>query len=141
MFASKAAINNPNDVTLNAYATDITSWVATLRGRTGQRCIWILGHSEGATVALLAGLTLPDTCGLILAAAPGRPLGIILRDQLRAIPANAPIIDQAFTVIESLERGRCICGSRPLSTYARMDCVLLMILSRWTATAAHELGL
>ena len=106
MFASKAAIKNPNDVTMNAYARDVTAWVATLRGRTGQRCIWILGHSEGANVALLAGVTLPDTCGLILAAAPGRPLGIILRDQLRANPANAPIIDQAFTVIESLERGR-----------------------------------
>ena len=44
-------------------------------------------------------------CGLILAAAPGRPLGLVLREQLAANPANGFLLDRANRIIESLERG------------------------------------
>ena len=46
-----------------------------------------------------------DVCGLILAAAPGRPLNLILREQLQANPANAPILPQALAAIATLEAG------------------------------------
>jgi uncharacterized protein len=36
---------------------------------------------------------------------PGRPLGDVLRQQLRANPANAPLLDQATAAIETLEAG------------------------------------
>jgi uncharacterized protein len=66
----------------------------------------LLGHSEGGLVALASAKDAPDICGLLLVSAPGRPLGTILREQLRANPANGPVLDQALHAIDELEAGR-----------------------------------
>ncbi len=42
----------------------------------------------------------------MLVAAAGRPVGEILREQLRANPANAPILGEAMAAIDSLEAGK-----------------------------------
>ncbi len=106
MYASRAAVADANAVTIADYAADIHSWAATIRKRTGAPCIWLLGHSEGALVALVASQDAPDICGLVLAAGAGRPLPEVLREQLKANPANAPLLDQAFTAINALEAGK-----------------------------------
>ena len=106
MFESAKAVADPNNVTIQDYANDISSWVKTIRQKLNCTCVWVLGHSEGGLVAMLAGQQNVDICGLILVAAPGRPLGLILRDQLRQNPANAPIIDQALEAIDALEANR-----------------------------------
>lgn len=51
----------------------------------------------------MAGQDSTGLCGLILVAAPGRPLGQLLREQLQANPANAPVLNQAYGAIVSLE--------------------------------------
>jgi pimeloyl-ACP methyl ester carboxylesterase len=66
----------------------------------------VLGHSEGGLVALVAGQQPQDLCGLVLVSAVGRPLGTVIRDQLRANPANAPILDQALPALDRLEHGQ-----------------------------------
>jgi fermentation-respiration switch protein FrsA (DUF1100 family) len=48
---------------------------------------------------------------LILVAAPGRPLGAVLRAQLRANPANAPILAEAEHAIDRLEAGAHVDGT------------------------------
>ncbi|MFM9853131.1 MAG: alpha/beta hydrolase [Sphingomonadaceae bacterium] len=106
MFASSKAISDANAVTLDAYADDALAWAADLRSATGQRCVWLIGHSEGGIVALIATSRSPrGVCGLILIASPGRPLGKVLHDQLHANPANAPILPQADAAIATLEKG------------------------------------
>ena len=42
----------------------------------------------------------------VLVATPGRPMGQLLRAQLQANPANAPILEQAEAAIAELEAGR-----------------------------------
>ena len=106
MFGSAAAIADANAVTLADYAADVRQWVAAARARTGAPCVWVLGHSEGGLVALLAGRQPDGICGLVLASAVGRPIGAVLREQLRANPANAPLLDEAMAAIASLEAGR-----------------------------------
>ena len=106
MFGSKAAIADANAVTLADYATDAHHWAAALRKRTGAHCVWLLGHSEGGLIALVAGQDPRDLCGLIIVAGPGRKLGQTIRDQLQANPANAPILPQAFAALDSLEAGK-----------------------------------
>ena len=106
MFGSKAAISDGNAVTIADYADDVTAWTKVLREKTGARCVWLLGHSEGGLVALAAAQGRPDICGLILVSAPGRPLGIVLREQLKANPANAPLLDRAFAALDELEAGK-----------------------------------
>ena len=105
MFESAKAVADPNNVTIQDYANDVSSWVKTIRQEIDCACVWVLGHSEGGLVAMLAGQQNADIGGMILVAAPGRPLGLILRDQLRENPANAPIIEQALAAIDALEAG------------------------------------
>lgn len=108
MFASAAATPNANAVTISDYAMDVRSWVAVLRKQTGMPCVWVLGHSEGGLVAMAAANEQPDVCGLILVATAGRPMGEVLRDQLKANPANTPILGDALSAIDALEQGHRI---------------------------------
>ena len=104
--ASRAA-GDGNDVTLDAYADDVESWLASIADASelsGE--VWLAGHSEGALIATVTAARAPAAVrGIALLNAPGRPLGALLRDQLAAMPANAPILEQAFAAIETLERG------------------------------------
>ncbi|MFM0213724.1 alpha/beta fold hydrolase [Paraburkholderia sediminicola] len=108
MFGSASAIPDANDVTIEDYATDVHAWVTSIRRRTGASCVWVLGHSEGGLVALVAAQHTADICGLILVSTAGRPLGKVLREQLQSNPANAPILGNAISVLESLDAGHAV---------------------------------
>ena len=103
MFGSRAAIANPNAVTIAEYAADAHAWARVARAATGARCVWLLGHSEGSLVALAAGQDPTDLCGVISVSGAGRKLGTIIREQLQANPANAPVISSAYAAIARLE--------------------------------------
>ncbi|BBK36931.1 alpha/beta hydrolase [Allostella sp. ATCC 35155] len=106
MFGSAAATPDANAVTIADYVADTRSWIAAIRARTGAGCVWLLGHSEGGLVALATAAGRRDPiCGLVLLATAGRPLGAVLRDQLRANPANAPILEAADAAITRLAAG------------------------------------
>jgi uncharacterized protein len=105
MFGSAAA-GDPNAVTVEAYAQDYGAWIDSLRAQTGKKCIFLLGHSEGALIVSAAAAGRKDVCGLILVSGAGRKLGDVLREQLKANPANAPLLDQALAAIGELEAGR-----------------------------------
>lgn len=105
MFGSAGAIPDANDVTIAAYADDVHAWIASAKAATGVECVWVLGHSEGGLVALEAAQRPEGICGVILVASMGRKTGTILREQLQANPANAPILDQALEAIDTLEAG------------------------------------
>jgi uncharacterized protein len=105
LFASKDAVADANTVSIGDYVADIAAWTTIIRKRADVSCVWLLGHSEGALIALAAASKMTDICGLVLIAGPGRPLGDVLRDQLRGNPANAPILDQAMAAIDKLEAG------------------------------------
>ncbi|MEO7504089.1 MAG: alpha/beta fold hydrolase [Sphingomicrobium sp.] len=103
MFGSKAAIADANAVRLTDYATDIAGWAALMKQR-GKPCVWLAGHSEGGLVALLAAQKPKGICGLVLLASPGRPLGALLREQLK--PQLPPAMMAATeTAIATLEKG------------------------------------
>ena len=54
MFGSAAALSDPNAVTYSDYASDVKTWVATIQKQTGAKCVWLIGHSEGGLVSLVA---------------------------------------------------------------------------------------
>ncbi|MES2120134.1 MAG: alpha/beta fold hydrolase [Pseudomonadota bacterium] len=111
LFESKGAIPDPNKVTIADYAGDAHQWAAALRERTGAKCVWLLGHSEGGLIALSAVQKPADLCGIIVVAGPGRKLGTVIRDQLKANPANAPLLAQANAALDSLEAGNSVDAS------------------------------
>lgn len=104
MFSSQAA-GDPNAVTVDIYAQDYKDWTKTITTRTEQPCIHILGHSEGGLMVSAASINNANVCSLILVAAPGRPFGTVLREQLKANPANIIIMKPALKAIETLEAG------------------------------------
>ncbi len=106
MFGSRRAAADPNAVTIEDYAADVHNWIKVIRGETGASCVWVAGHSEGGLVALASSRSPDGICGLILLAAPGRPVGEVLREQAKANLANTPLLNQALMGISTLEKGR-----------------------------------
>ena len=95
------------------YAADARAWAAEAASRTDQSCAWLIGHSEGALVALKAVEGEDDKiCGLILLSGAGRPAGVVIREQLQAgLPE--PLKTQAFAVLTELEAGRTVADTPP----------------------------
>ncbi len=106
MFGSSGAAANPNAVTIGDYAKDVQAWVKVIRRETGASCVWVAGHSEGGLVALASSQQPDGFCGLILLAAPGRPLGQVMREQLQFAMGDGPVLQQASSAIQALEAGR-----------------------------------
>lgn len=108
--ASAAAMTSEDALRVQTYAADARIWAKALRERTGARCVWLLGHSEGTLHALIAAQESEGICGLILVSPVGRPLGEILRAQFRSLPAFAPVLDEALRILAELEAGRAVPG-------------------------------
>ena len=106
MFGSNRAIPDANAVTIEDYAEDIHTWAATIRETMRAPCVWVLGHSEGGLSALVAAQRPDGICGLLLVSAAGRRLGDVLREQIAANPANAPVREEAEAIIAKLEAGQ-----------------------------------
>jgi len=105
MFGSEGA-GDPNAVTPADYVADIHAWIDAIRQARGSDCVFLLGHSEGALMVSLAAEGREDIYGLILVAGMGRRMGEVIREQLTANPANAPLLDQAMAALTELEAGR-----------------------------------
>jgi hypothetical protein len=115
--ASAAAGPAEADLRFDAYVADARAWAAEAASRAGKPCAWLIGHSEGALVALKAVQGGPKTdadkvCGLILLSGAGRPAGVVIREQLQAgLPE--PLKTQAFAVLTELEAGRTVADTPP----------------------------
>ncbi|WP_208349888.1 alpha/beta hydrolase [Pseudaestuariivita rosea] len=103
-YGSSAALADPNDVTIDDYATDLRNWIK--RSSEIAPCVWIAGHSEGGLVALVAAQSAPETlCGIILLATPGRPVGQLLTEQFRRNPANLFRMAELKDIVTDIETG------------------------------------
>jgi len=112
LFGSARAIRNPFDVTVSDYVDDLFAWAAALRQSRGVDRIWLIGHSEGGLVALAAAARAPVPWrGVVLLAAPGRPVGEVLRGQLAEATADAAFLEAADAAIAELEAGRRVAQS------------------------------
>jgi pimeloyl-ACP methyl ester carboxylesterase len=109
---SAAAGPSEADLRFSAYAEDARAWAAETATKTGRPCAWLIGHSEGALVALAAVAAKPEgegddkICGLVLLSGAGRPAGVVLREQLNALPE--PLKTEAYAAVDELEAGRTV---------------------------------
>ena len=105
MFASAGAAADGNKVFIADLAADANAWTADLKKRTGAPCVWLIGHSEGAMVAEVAGQTGKDLCGLVLLSAPGEKANDTIRAQLKAGVPAGPMLDKSLANMDALETG------------------------------------
>ncbi len=106
MYGSKTAVAPGSDVKIADYVADIGSWVAVARAKTGAKCVWLIGHSEGGMVALASAQVQQDLCGVVLAASLGRKMTVVMREQFAKNPGNAPLMPQVNAVLDSIEAGK-----------------------------------
>lgn len=99
-----SSFGDPNAVSLDLYAQDTAGWIAALRVATGADCVWLLGHSEGAIIALHSA-DLPGVCGFILLAPPGEPLGDVIHAQVAAQPGTQPVLPPLRAALEATAAG------------------------------------
>lgn len=100
--ASRMAAPTEATLRLGAYVDDTCRWLAMVRQMPGNGPCLLIGHSEGALVAILAAQRVrPD--GLVLLACPGFPLRQVIERQTRSLPA--PLREALARGLLALERG------------------------------------
>ena len=114
--ASAAAGPAEADLRFDAYVADARAWAAEAARRADKPCAWLIGHSEGALIALEAveggdGLESSKVCGLVLLSGAGRPADAVIREQLAALAE--PMKAQAFSALTELEAGRTVADTPP----------------------------
>lgn len=92
-----------NAVTLSTYAENTADWLAFLAEQPGvdPAKLGVLGHSEGGLVALYTvaeGMAAP--AAVVLVASPGRPMDVLLREQLLASFERSGVTGDAFDELE-----------------------------------------
>ena len=104
---SAAAAPSEADFTFRDNISDARLWMDETLARTGFACVWLVGHSEGALVALAtASNDDPKICGLILLSGAGRRAGVVIREQLASAPLPPELRTAAETALSELEAGR-----------------------------------
>lgn len=110
--ASMAAAAKEEDLRFQTYSDDARAWAAELKRQTGARCVWLVGHSEGALVAEVAAQKNRDVCGVALISGAGRKAAEVLREQLAAgLPKDMQA--DAFKTLDELEAGRTVANPPP----------------------------
>lgn len=102
---SRAALGAEADLRFTDMVDDALAIAAEARARTGQDCVWLIGHSEGVGVAQMAAERAPEgICGLVLLSGMGRRPRAVLEEQLGP-QLPEPLRTQAFDALARLEAG------------------------------------
>jgi pimeloyl-ACP methyl ester carboxylesterase len=104
--SGKSARPEP-EVVFGHYVDDAISVARWLQARTGNKSVFLIGHSEGGTLALLAAKQLP-AAGVVLLTAPGRTLATILREQYSKPGTLRDLAPEAMNIVAALERGEAV---------------------------------
>lgn len=110
---SVSALGNEADLRFEHMVDDALAFAAETRARTGQDCVWLIGHSEGVGVAQMAAARSPDgICGLVLLSGMGRRPRVILEAQLGP-QLPEPMRTQTFDALARLEAGELVADTPP----------------------------
>ncbi|TMI98267.1 MAG: alpha/beta hydrolase [Alphaproteobacteria bacterium] len=94
---SRALVVREDDLIVQTFADDVVLAAASLAKRDDVSSLILVGHSEGALLAILAAKRTP-IAGIVLLACAGRRLDVLMREQIAAIPLPA---DQEHSRAES----------------------------------------
>lgn len=110
---SMAAVGNEADLRFEHMVDDALAFAAEARARTGLPCVWLIGHSEGTGVALMAVARDDEgICGLVLLSGLGRRPRVILEEQLGG-QLPEPLRTRTFEAIARLEAGERVADTPP----------------------------
>lgn len=97
---SSAAGLNEAEMVFENNVTDLQAWISLWQSDERFDGIVLAGHSEGALVATLAAQNDSSIVGLITLAGAGRPIDVVILDQLKKQPAF--VYDAADTIFQKI---------------------------------------
>jgi uncharacterized protein len=103
--ASAAAGVPEPDLTFETLVEDAALWLRWLRREARVRRVAVIGHSEGALIALLAA-KLEGVEAVVTIAGAGRPAPAVIRDQLKAAPEVLRLKSEA--ILGEVAAGRIV---------------------------------
>jgi uncharacterized protein len=101
-----------DDLVIGSFVDDAAAWLAWLEQRADLGPRIVAGHSEGGLIAILLAKRVPVRA-IVLLATPGRRLGDVTREQLRAAGMPQPLLDEALATLAALERGESVASVSP----------------------------
>lgn len=106
MFSSSNA-GDPNSVSVEIYANDYIRWSYSVREQLKRDSVYLLGHSEGALmVSAAAAKDSTALSGLILISGVGRPMDIVVLEQLEQQITDFEVLNRAKNILAELKSGR-----------------------------------
>ena len=106
--ASRDASPPENELRFQTFAQDAAAWARFLKAQPGVKCVVIAGHSEGSLLGMLAAQQTP-VCGFVSIAGAGRPIAVVMREQLASQLPRATLA-QVDVVFDELKAGREVPG-------------------------------
>ncbi len=102
--ASAAAVTNPSLVTIDDFAADVTNWVNLFQKNTKWKSIYIIGHSEGSLLGILAAQKTKIT-GFVSLAGAGQNISQIILKQNEVAGASKAQLEEIKSKFDSLQKG------------------------------------
>jgi alpha-beta hydrolase superfamily lysophospholipase len=104
--ASKYALISEENLRFENYAEDAKAWAAQLKADSRFRKLIIIGHSEGSLLGLLA---CEQADVFVSLAGPGRPIDVILKEQLAAqLSGQKKLLRAANDGLSKLKEGKLV---------------------------------
>ena len=107
---SQSAGREEKDLRFEHYVQDAEAWIAQLQADPRFNAVFVMGHSEGSLIGMVAAGR-KSTTGFVSLAGVGSPAAEILRTQLKA--QSASLAAQAEAPLSQLEQGK------PVSDYPK----------------------
>ncbi|GET24792.1 alpha/beta hydrolase [Prolixibacter sp. NT017] len=135
---SKAAMPDENSIRFDTYVQDVVDWITELKADKRFSKIYLLGHSEGSLIGMLAAEK-NKVAGYISVSGPGRPMDEILREQLsNKLPPQ--LLSESDNILDSLKAGKTVANVPPALNTLYRPSVQPYMISHMKYNPAKEIA-
>lgn len=108
---SKPAMTSESELRFETYINDVVSWISLLNSDKRFSSIFILGHSEGSLIGMIAAEQ-TDVAGFISLSGVGESADKVLQRQLKTkLPPQ--LLDESNKILNSLRNGKTVSNVNP----------------------------
>jgi uncharacterized protein len=136
--ASAAAMTAEADLRFEHYADDAAAWVERLAADPRFSGVVIIGHSEGASLGLLAAQR-SQARAYVSLAGPGRPAAEVLSSQLQGKLPQA-LVERNGQILQALQRGETVADIPPALAALYRPSVQPYLISWFRVDPAREIA-
>jgi pimeloyl-ACP methyl ester carboxylesterase len=139
---SRLLVAREDDLVIQTFADDVVLAASSLARRDDVSSVTLIGHSEGGMLATLAAQKL-SVAGIVLLASAGRRLGVIMHDQIAAMPLppdQEKFRREGLAILDELAHGERVTEMSSLQTGLFRPSVQPFLISTFAIDPAVELA-